>query len=163
MYKLNPKKIWNEKKERWEIQTPGGGILLMTGLNDCCSTCVERSGNIVQFVVDAINEKEIREMELNMEQLMKIGNPKFYDSVAKTDRYGKSIEHLLSQHPDTEFLIVPSADGWMVSAVSTIKPEEPEIEEENERQEQRYERKLPESGSRKPKDSERKSSRGRKR
>ncbi len=96
-----------------------------------------------------------------MEQLMKIGNPKFCNTVAKTDKYGKSIEHLLSQHPDTEFLIVPSGDGWLVSAVSTIKPEEPEIEEKDERK--GNERELPESGSRKPKGSERKSSRRSKR
>ncbi len=97
-----------------------------------------------------------------MEQLMKIGNPKFYDSVAKTDKYGKSIEHLLSQHPDTEFLIVPHADGHMVSAVSTIA-EEPEIEEEDERKEAKHEQRLPRSGSGKPKDSGRKSSRRTKR
>ena len=97
-----------------------------------------------------------------MEQLMKIGNPKFYNTVAKTDKYGKSIEHLLSQHPDTEFLIVPSGDGWMVSAVSTIS-EEPKVEEEDERQEQGHEQKFSGGGSGKPKDSGRKSSRGRKR
>lgn len=95
-----------------------------------------------------------------MEQLMKIGNPKFYDSVAKTDKYGKSIEHLLSQHPDTEFLIVPHADGHMVSAVSIIA-EEPE--EEDGRQEDKHEQKLPRSGGGKPKDSGRKSSRRTKR
>lgn len=97
-----------------------------------------------------------------MERLMKIGNPKFCNTVAKTDRYGKSIEHLLSQHPDTEFLIIPSADGWLVSAVSTIS-EEPKVEEKDEREEQRHERELPESGSGKPKGGGRKSSRRNKR
>lgn len=97
-----------------------------------------------------------------MERLIKIGNPKFCNTVVKTDKYGKSIEHLLSQHPDTEFLIVSSGDGWMVSAVSTIL-DKPEIEEENEREEQRHEQEFSGSGNRKSKDSGRKSSRGRKR
>ena len=93
-----------------------------------------------------------------MEQLMKIGNPKYCNTVSKTDRYGKSIEHLLSQYPDTEFLITPSADGWLVSAVSTIVEEKPEAEVKDANVER-----VSGTGSGKPKESRRKSSRRTKR
>ena len=66
-----------------------------------------------------------------MEQLIKTGTPKYCNRVQKGDRHDKSVEYMLSQYPDTDFLITPSGDGHLMSVVTVVPVEEPKVEVED--------------------------------